>query len=388
MGNRRLFGLFILVLTILPFSLAYQTTLKEVGFTSLSNKDPFSTKCTTIDLTVPQADRNEFGSGLFSVQAEFVDLQEDSSYLVISINDGPDKVIWPESFSCNNGCWTRIFIPELKSGTVKVKLCAALGGLTKEVNITENSFFGIYDTPILTITNTAPEIVQLGDKAKMSIKVSNEGTKAANIFVQFVHPDVRAKIKVTSFDIVEGESSATTTIAPGETKYFDYYVKPTIISTYNMSSAALFFTNYFNEQQSIISNHPMMSVVKQDKVEISLVSLDEKNPYIFKAIIKNNSLSAFTGAIVVSPQTTLQSPVQEIFVAASSEKEITFVSKDIPEGEYSFFATVRDGNNVYTSNSIDLEVKNDGVPFDIVFALIGIIVGVSIFVWIYFIREK
>jgi len=388
MRNIKLIGVLLVILALLPISFAYQSTLKEIGFTDLSNKNPFSSECREVTLSIPTSDRNEFGSGLLSIQTEFVDPQEDSSYITISINDGVEKVIWPEGFSCNNGCWARIFLPELKQGPVKVKLCAALGGLTREVKITENSFFGIYDTPILNITNTSPNLIHLGDKGKMSIVVSNTGTKAANIFVQFVHPDVRAKVKVTSFDIVEGESSATTVVAPGETKSFDYYVKPTLISSYNMPSAALFFTNYFNEQQVIISNHPMLEVVKQDKVEISLVSLDEKDPYIFKAIIKNNLTTGFTGSIILAPQTSLQVPVQEIFVAASSEKEITFTSKDLAEGEYSFFATIRDGNNIYTSNTIDLEVKKQGVPFDIVFALIGIIVGASIFVWIYFIKEN
>jgi hypothetical protein len=72
----------------------------------------------------------------------------------------------------------------------------------------------------------------------MTIIVSNTGTKPADVFVQFIHPDTRAKVPIKSFDIVEGESSTSTTIAAGESKSFNYYIKPTTLGLYNLPSAS------------------------------------------------------------------------------------------------------------------------------------------------------
>ena len=154
------------------------------------------------------------------------------------------------------------------------------------MKVTEN-LFGFYDIPLLKIRNEAPSQIFLGDRAKMSIIVSNEGTEPASIYVQFVQPDTRAKVNISSFDIVEGDSSASTYLMPGETKKFDYYIKPSLISSYNLPSAALFFTNNFGEEQVLISNHPTLSVVKPNKLNLALIVSEEENENrTFKVIIK------------------------------------------------------------------------------------------------------
>jgi hypothetical protein len=362
--------------------------LTAYGFNGVLNEKTESRVCKEITINLPQSAILEKGEGILSINALFSDYQNDSSYISFSINGGAEEVLWPEDFVCNGNCWARIFLPELKKGTTKVNICAVLGGLTKSVSITNNTFIGVYDSPVLSIQNSAPSEIYLGERAKMSIVVSNTGTKAAEIYVQFVHPDTRAKVPIASFDIVEGESSATTTIAAGETKRFVYYIKPSLISSYNLPSAALFFTNYFGEKQVMLSEHPMMSVVEQKQVVISLVALGEKKPYTFKAIIKNNLSTTFNGSVFLTPQTVIQNPVQEFSIGPNSEKEITFTATDLEAGKYSFVANIRDGNEVYVSNPIDLEIKQEGIPFEIVFALIGIILGVAIFAWVYFVKSK
>jgi len=363
---------------------AYQAGLTDFGFNGLTNETKETKLCKELTVSLPEQAILEKGNGILSLDGAFLDPKNDSSYISVSINGGEEEVLWLEDFVCSGNCWARIFIPNLKQGSTKLTLCTVLGGLSKSVSITTNSFIGLYNTPSLSIKNSAPALVALGERAKMSIIVSNTGTREAEVYVQFIHPDTRAKVAIASFDIVEGDSSATAIVQAGETKIFDYYIKPSIISSYNLPSAALFFTNVFGEKQFMLSEHPVMSVVEQQQIQVALIATEEKEPYVFKAIIKNNTPLTFNGTIILSPQTALSNPIQEISIGPNSEKQITFNSKELVNGDYSFVASIRDGNELYSSNSIDLQIKNEGIPFEIIFALIGILIGAGIFAWLYF----
>ena len=374
----------IVVLVLIQSAFAYQAPLADFGFNGLLNETKETKSCKELTINLSDSAVLEKGTGILSINGDFVDPKMDSSYISVSVNGGEENVLWPEDFVCNGTCWARIFLLDLKSATTKINLCAALGGLSKSVAVTNNSFIGIYDAPSLSITNSAPGRIFLGERAKMTITVTNSGTKAAEVFVQFVHPDTRAKVPIASFDIVEGDSSATTIVGAGEEKKFDYYIKPSIVSSYNLPSAALFFTNVFGEKQFLLSEHPTMSVVEQKIIQVSLIAMEEKNPFAFKTIIKNNSSSTFNGVVILSPQTALTSPIQAVSVGPNSEQEVIFNSKELENGTYSFVASIRDGNDIYSSNAIDLQIKKEGIPFEIIFALIGILIGAAIFAYLYF----
>lgn len=382
----------ILLLTILILlfgaAFAYEQPLATFGFTDLNNTASSTTLCKELAVTIPAEAAAEQGQGILSINANFAQDMNDSTYVSVSVNGGEEKKYWSDSFVCAQKCWARVFVPELKQGSAKINICAVLGGATKSVEVTQNSFLGIYDTPALTIKNSSPASIYLGSRAKMVISVTNSGTKASTIFVQFIHPDTRTKVPITSFDIVEGDSSATTTIAPNETRQFIYYIKPTVISSYNLPSAALFFKNIFGEEETILSSHPQMTVLEQKQIEVSIVSVSETNPRTFKAIIKNNLDSAFHGTITMAPQTEFATYTQSVTVLPNSEKEISFEAKPLTQGNYSFQATIRDANQIYSSNTIDVAVTQSGVPLQILVAIAGIIIGALIFGWIYFSKVK
>jgi azurin len=382
-AQRAFFGVILFTL-FLTTVFAYEESLSVFGFTGISNDKAFSSDCKTLLISVPDVSKDSNTRGILSLSAVFTDYQQDSSYVSVSINGAPEEILWPEDFSCAQHCWARLFVPNLETTEVPVKICTVLGGVSKKVEVTTDSFLGLYDTPVLSIENQSPAQIFLGERAKMSIIVSNTGVKAANVFVQFVHPDTRARVVISSFDIVEGDSSASTTIEPNQTKEFVYYIKPTVLSTYNLPSAALFFTNLFGERQTIISEHPQMSVVSYNRVDVSLVALSNSAPYSFKAIIKNNWPVEFDGNIIISPQTALQNPITGLSIPAGEEKEIVFAANTLAQGKYSFFASINDTNNIYSSNKIDIEVKDAPIPYEVIIAVLAIIVGAGIFAWIYY----
>jgi hypothetical protein len=119
---------------------------------------------------------------------------------------------------------------------------------------------------------------------------------------------------------------------------------------------------------------------------VSLVSISEQEPLIFKAIIKNNWSKEFNGTITISPQTQFIDSVQEIIVSPLSEKEIFFDAKPSLEGKNSFFVTIRDENNIFSSNKIEVETKQLFSP-QLLLAILGVIIGIGIFGWIYFAKK-
>lgn len=382
-------GYFVLaiVLLILSSVMAYEAPLSDFGFNDINNSIVSEKDCQLIEINLTEEDLNEVGVGLLSLNAKFGGNDIDNTYVSVFVNGGQEKVFWKEFFSCkDDSCWARMYLPELMNGTTQVKICASLGGNTTNVLVLKNSLVGIYDIPLLKIRNEAPSQIFLGNRAKMNIIVTNEGTKISTVYLQFVHPDTRAKVAISSFDIVEGDSSATTSILPGETKQFDYYIKPTLISSYNLPSAALFFTNNFGEEQVLISNHPTLSVVVPKRIELSLVTLSNNDLVSFKLIVKNNWDTPFEGTVILSPQTKLKESTKEVFVSPNSEQEIFF--ETVPfESKEKFFATIIDNNNIFSSNTIEIESKQNQLPIGLVLAICGVIVGLLIFGWIYFAKK-
>ena len=375
----------IALLLILCGAFAYSPSLSSLGFGGISSEKAYTKECKEVVLPAVEGVQ---GAGILSLRAEFVDYVEDSSYVALSIGKGEEKILWPENFACEQYCYARIFIPEFGKEEISLKICTYLGALTKKIEVSADSFAGDYNTSVLSIKNEAPEWIFLGSRAKMSIIVSNSGTKSEEIFVQFVHPDTRAKVAITSFDIVDGDSSANTTIFPGETKHFDYYIKPSVVSSYNLPSAALFFTNHFGEEEVLISNHPQMSVVNPNPIDVSIISISEKNPYAFNLIIKNNQEVDFNGTVIISPQTAFSEFSKELFVKAKSEETISFETNELSSGHYSFFATLKDQNNIFSSNIIGVEANSGGLPFEIILAILAVIFGGAIFAWIYLMKEN
>lgn len=374
------------ILLILSSVLAFEMPLSEYGFNDINTAIVAEKQCQTVTVAVLPEDMNQAGVGLLSINAVFGGNEIDNTYVSVSVNGGEEKVFWKEFFSCKDtSCWARMYLPELNQGQTDLKICAVLGGDTTDVAVLKDSLVGVYNIPLLEIRNESPSQIFLGNRAKMSIIISNKGTELSTVYVQFVHPDTRAKVAISSFDIVEGDSSASTSLSPGEIKQFDYYIKPSLISSYNLPSAALFFKNNFGEDQVLISNHPKMSVVVPNQIEISLVATSEESR-TFKAIIKNNFSVPFDGNIILSPQTKVIDSAKHVFVAANGEQEVMFETLPL-ETKEKFFATILDNNNIYTSNSIEVESKQNQLSLGIILAICGIIVGLGIFAWIYYAKN-
>lgn len=377
-------------LLILTSVFSYEAQLSSLGFETIDINQSQKKECQLVSFNL--SDINETGNVILSLQAKFEAIKSDSSYVSLQVNDNAPQIIWPEFFSCEKTCWARIFLPEVRSKKTDLTLCISTGGLINSAELSNSSFIGIYQTPVLSIKTNAPQSIILGERAKMSIQITNSGTKKAELFSQFVSQDIRSLIDITSFDIVEGESSVTTEVNPGESKEFFYYIKPNKTGTYNLPYAILNFDNVFAEKQIIVSNHTQLKVLTPEQVSVSIVSVPiSKNSLKITAIVKNNWNKRFEGSIYFKPTDIVTSQVKELSLEPESEREITAYTMQLLPGQYNFSALIvdtADNNNQYYSNSIEYPVIKEDIPFSIIFAVFGVIAAVAVFIGIYYLRDK
>ena len=370
---------------ILSFVFSAQP-LTEYGFNGIQISGSEQKECFSFSVDYTQKE-SIFEEGILSIRAEFIGKDSDNSYLLAKIN-GAEKIIWPEYFSCEDECWARVYIPELKYSKTDIQLCLITGGGTQKAEIFSDSTIGLYSSPIIKITNVAPSEIFLGQRAKLQTTIKNIGSKEADLFVQFVGEDTRAVVKISSFDIVEGDAQSTTTIKPGETKIFEYYIKPTLISSYNLPASTLTFTNVFGEKQRILSNHPKLSVVDPERTNIIIISegLDE-DIFNFKIKVSNNWPDTFNGKLQILPEDLVEKSIVDILVPGKGEKEFSFSTSKLLPGNYSISATIYDGNNAASTESVSFEVTKQDFMFEVILAIIGGIIALAIFAGIYFIEN-
>ncbi|MFA5763469.1 MAG: hypothetical protein WC915_01500 [archaeon] len=374
-----------LVLFILfcsSFAFAYESSLDTFGFKPIIINQPNKVDCIDLNITLPINETQKEHDPILSVYADFIGEIGDNSYVSVQINNSDEKILWPESFFCETDCVSRVFVPELRNNSAMAKICLRTGG--KSTAKLTNAKIGLYNSPILLIENIAPSEIVLGQRAQIKIKVSNLGSKPSDVFVQFVAEDLRAFIDITSFDIVEGDASASTKINANEEKEFIFYIKPTQVSPYNLPSSVLFFENIFGEKQKVFSSHPQLNVTAPNQIDLVLIGGELKeNVFNFKVRLKNNYATNFDGNLTIFPIDLVEQKTK-IFLPAFAEKEIVFTTNELPIGMYSLIAQVDNNTAVYLSESISFGINNKNYIFEIFFAIIAIIVAISIFLAIHF----
>jgi hypothetical protein len=365
---------------ILTSALSAETSLKNYGFNGIEILGADQLVCETI--IIPQSE--EAGHGIISIYASFLGEIGDNTFVKVIFDDSIEQLIWPENFSCKTDCIARVFTPFLNKD-VKTTICLNSGGKAINSKIFANSLIGIYNTPVLEIEHISPGEIVLGERAKMLIKVKNRGNLPADIFVQFLAEDLRTFLKITSFDIVEGDASAKTTLKVGEEKEFIYYIKPTNTSAYNLPSAVLTFDNIFNETQKITSNHPQLDVIDQKRLNLLAVggelSDDEFN---FKILVKNNWATSFEGKLSITPFDLINDYSSVISLKPFEEKEFLFSTKNLNPGHYSILAQIDTNNDFFVSESLEFTVNKRDYSFEILFSTIALFIAMAIFAWIYF----
>jgi len=383
MKSRQILAL-VLIISLASIAFAYEVPLSTFGFEGIQIDSPFGNECETITIDMANNATAKESQGVLSILGDFDKADNDNSYISLSVNGGKEKIIWPERMICGEECWARIFVPELSQGSTNLTLCLRTGTYTTSGLVSSNSYVGFYDTPVLWIENRAPSKIFLGQRAMMSITIKNTGSKDANIFAQFVQEDTRSLVEIKSFDIIEGDSSVTTSIKAGETREFFYYIKPTTASSYNLSSTALYFDNVFGEKQVIVSNHPQMEVLTPEQIEISLVGAEEVNGvFRLKLIAKNNWDSAYEGKLDFTPAEIIFDSNQDIFIAPKATQEISVRTRTLSPGSYSFAASVSDTNATYNTQTITYEVKREGIPIELILAGLAVVVAAAVILWVY-----
>jgi hypothetical protein len=382
--KKALFVLLILFLAMQAF--AYEIPLKDVGFNGIEINSSSLKECQSISVDLTNQKGVLFEEdGILSIKAKFIGETGDNSFVSVKIDSEDEVILWPEYFSCKTDCWARVFVENLLEDAKTIRLCISTGGKTENAQIFSDSKIGLYSSPFLKVKNVAPTEILLGQRARMNILVENVGSLDTNVFVQFIAQDLRTLLEITSFDIVDGEPSAHASVPAGEEKSFTYYIKPTQASAYNLPSAILFFENVFGEEQQLLSNHPQLRVLSPDQIDLLLVGETESgNKRQFKIIIRNNWDDEFNGTLTINPRDIIDSTDLNISLKSLQEKEVLVETIDLLPGKYSLLAELDSNGIKYSSESISFQVLNRDQSFEILFAIVVVIIALAIFFRIYF----
>ncbi len=378
-------GLFFLILLTSVFSVEYLFSVN--GFNGMIVENSEQSSCQDISFQVSAESFVSTEVPIISIKANFLPTFVGDSFIRYTLNESKTNNLWGEDFNCdNNTCWARIYLEknDLQQQNT-LKLCAYVLGQTEKIEILPESNIGFYNAPAFTITSTSPGQVFLGEKVPMKIITTNYGTIDSEVFIQFIENDVRSVLEISSFDIVEGDSSASTIIKAGETKEFDYTIKPTLVSSYNLPYTVLYFTNNFGEQQAVESNHPQLIVIDEAKIEAAIVAeeLNSDNSLNFKVILRNKRFSPFEGILKVSPEDKIPNAIMQVILPPNSEKEFSFKTNILPIGNYSLSAVLTDSNSEIKAQPIEVSVTEESTPVEIYFIFFSIIISVGLFIIIY-----
>ncbi len=355
--------------------------LSEFGLEQITVSDEYSTVCQKIFLpgNIFPKDAN-----LFPVISLFVDFEgdvSDNSFVSISTNGSDRQVFWRENFVCEPDCVAR-HIP-LKKDFNNIELCVRTNIFP--VVLEEYSKIGFYETPVLTIESISPGSIILGEQAEMVVVIENMGSKSADVFIQFMADDLRALLEITSFDIVSGQTSSSAIISPNSSKKFSFFIKPSLLGSYNLPASELVFKNIFGEKQRKTSNHPQLSVIEPDQLDIFLLVRGiEDNKFHFDIVIKNNWDSYFDGNLTIFPTGTTEFEDSSLVISPLSERVISVESLQLPPGNYSLFVSIDSNDFSYESEQISFVIKKEDYFFEIVFSVIAILFALGIFGFIYF----
>jgi hypothetical protein len=349
---------------ILPSAFS-ESNISDFGFKGISIKEN-SSSCEQFILPLEKSNLTP----ILSIKALFSSVMNDDSKISVSFDGVNTQTFLASDFLCteNINCVIRIFVPKTDANTTNVSICAISGPLTNNLLVLKESKFGFYDSPWLSIENTVSPSINLGEQAKMSIVVTNSGTKQSDIFVQFIRPSVRTDVDIDSFDIVSGESQARAVILPGAEREFVYYIKPTKESTYNLSNSILFFDNIFGERQSIKSNYSRLVVLNENYLKVTSILETDTNNVLLKVILTNNLPSTYTGHLQVYPKNYFSNSELNVSVPAEAEMDYVFTLPLSEATNATFFAEVIDSNFLNSSaldlNTIDSNLSDSNTSVD------------------------
>jgi hypothetical protein len=380
--------LFLGFLVIFLISIAFSSVqpISNFGFEEFSLDTPNSFNCQSIIFDQSLFSEKEIAElhPILSIKPSIIGKDFDSSFISVEVND-KRKIFWKEYFNCSEDCVARMFLDDLKDGD-EITFCLRTGA--SKVTLFESSTIGYYDTPVLKIENISPGESILGERAKITIRITNTGSKEADIFVQFVAENLRSLINITSFDIVSGDASASAKISPLETKEFEFYIKPIFSTYYNLPSSELSFENIFGENQKLLSNHPQLTVIEPNQADLIIIGNKIIDNKLFFAInIKNHWNIKLDGNLFIYPFDLVENSMLNISINPNSEKEYLFNTENLVSGEYFVQAKLVTSDFNYLSESISFSINENNFWFEIFFSLIAIIVAVLIFSKIYFIKN-
>ncbi len=373
-------------------------TWSEFGFSGISVDGTDQNGCQDMTFLVDENDLVAGNYGILSLKADFLPVASEDANVSVYINYDVNGVS-VESTKFKNG-WFRwnLSADQLKKD-VYVQVCAQTSNSTTRIDVSDESVFGVYQKPVFTKTDFVKRIQRtdllVGEEFEITVSLTNSGSEAVDVNVFYKKPYV----PYDAILYVKGQSQYLGTIAPGKTVEYSYIGKSTKSGMVTVPAAIVTFTNIFGEEETLISNYPVIQI-DDAPVAVSGVVLNkgtQKRVFVFQEVpvqivVKNNGLTEIKNlsialnqneSLVFSPQPT--HALAELKAGESRTLEFSVAPSTEGRFELGCLLTYQDSNIRQTDcQPTSIVVEPQPQRTELLAAVVLVLTAVLVFLYYHF----
>ena len=365
-------------------------TLSDAGFNGLLASGTEVQECSEVQLQKGSIYSEEAGVySILSIHADFKPISEGNAKVSVFYKSNPKAIaeFSPQDFI--NG-WARVdFTKGLEESILKI--CAQTSGSISAVEVFADSKMGYYKAPEFviekTVSNTRPLV---GKELEVTLKATNIGS--APSFAKMSYRDIELRIA----QITRGDSEFEGIISPGESVELSYFVKPKYAVQMDLASAIIEYTDVFGDSRKVYSNRPTIYVQSPEFNIKSFFTLEKQETLAvsksFNVVLtlRNEGQTLIENAVVkLEPSPGLQLSQDSIeleSLAVGETRNFTIGALGTAEGSSLLGCTVEylDYSAVNVKcTPITLEFEKQSQDFVLMLAVVLLIVGALIYLYIY-----
>lgn len=412
-------ALIVFVLVLAFLSQAYALTVEEKTFSQIGLKE----------LVVSEADKNgclEFVYAkpanlntpehftFLSLYASFISFPTEKAFASVYLNGSLVKEIKSTEFleyplvagGLGGGGWARVLLEREKLNKENnIKVCLQTSSTVTIATLFPDSKIGTYKTayfPEGSFTKTVSKnAVVEGDELKVSVVLENRGSAEAEVEIMFDEKELELA------QLVRGKTTYSGKIAPGQKVSLEYFVKPYYMPPayypphvgvpMSLPSAKAKYANEFREEAMLESSRPALTVKEQPERISAYILSNTQTAKIGERVevfvfVKNESDKRIDSVKAYFAQGSIQELKQKMELLEDFALEAGGVKKIranfAPERAGTLWLGCRADysdtkQRTAECKPVSITVEEGGLSYYLASALVLVILGVIIYLFLY-----
>ena len=370
----------------------YEASFEETGYGDFVVEGANKRECTEIVFTLqyPDSNKNQYHP-IMSLNITFLPLTKGDAKVEVKIDDLNITSFGSSDAICSgNNCWKRIFLKQgIGSEPGIAEICLNTSNSITGISLNKNSFFGLYKSPRIEI-ETIPEktTLSLGETLKVRLVARNTGSESATVEMARAREIAADK---NAFRVVDGNTSWTGTINPGEEQEISYTVKPKVLGNISLTPALAVFENIFMEQETVFARPARILVNQPEKaVDVSIIKKNAREKVnensVITVVVKNNTELELENVVValLSDLQVIGGNEKKVSLSPRETENVEFTVTALSPGSYSVGCEVkyRDANTGIACEEHSIVFSEQEIPIWVLLGLVFAIIGSGVYAFI------